>query len=343
MKIETARHVVAVACVLALGPTGASWGAEQPAIERIRVCEIRPAVFEYVFTSVASVSEGKPILAFNHLGGRTSFVQESQMLGDYRVVRYESQPERVYVPSLNAYVEKKAGRVVLEDPSGKRKVLDLGAPLAEKGWMARLIALDTGESWYAGEQESLDPAREDAVILSITPTRVRASGQGNEFVVAFLSDEEKASLAARREAKQKEQNVRLELARQARQEASENAARAQMLKALARPATGAAARPDPKVTVVSSAPRLFFGTDTPYPTAFQTFPVAVGRTSYGAPAYQFVTVPTRFTRYAVGDGMRMASDAAPVSLRRHGTAGTAREHRAPSSRSSRHIEVAFNW
>ncbi len=152
--------------------------------------------FDYVFTSVAISQRGRPILAFNEIGGRTYFVQEGDALGSYTVESFTPKTERVFNPNVQAYLSHNGGTVTLRRAGGERVVLEMGKPLPQPGLLARLGKWKTGETRYVRMGDTLWCSPLAAQVIAIAPSAVELLAEGKTWIVSPPSEAERAHLTS---------------------------------------------------------------------------------------------------------------------------------------------------
>ena len=258
----------------------------------LRTYAIQPACFPYMFMSVASRTADGAILSFNQVNGQTHFVRLGGVLGDYEVTAFEPGTERVFNPTINAYQERERGTVTLAAADGTRVVLTQGEPLAQPGWMATLVSLDTGGWQHVLSNDRFDIGSGPATVTSVSEEAVSVSAVGgtDTVTVAALTGEEQDQLAALWETRREQAATRAREAREAREERERE---------LAKPVRSYSPPRQRTVVEIRSAPRHFYGTEYRYPTAFQVVPIAV-RDASGRLVPRPLVVPQRFTTWRGG-------------------------------------------
>jgi len=263
--------------------------------DRLRVTSIVPDSFDYVFMSVVDGQRETPLLALNHRSGRTFFVSQGDTLESYVIREYVPATERVFNESINAWQKKKGGSLLLEASDGTEVVLKRGRLTDWPGRRAWLISLDSGMNRYSvRNRDDIVVAGQRIAVLDVLETNVTVSLGNRVVVVPAITEEEQAHLANQtreREARrQREQREKEELLAQ-EDEYGEWDSQAADLSPPARVVR-------PRRTIeVRSQPKLFLGTDYPYPVEFIALPPAWdadGR-CVRAPTY----LPTRFETRSV--------------------------------------------
>jgi hypothetical protein len=166
-------------------------------LESLRVLCVYSNCFDYVFASEAGVSGNRPLLAFNHLGGRTYFAKVGDAFAGYKVKHYEPRTERVFNESLNAFQNRKSGTAVLEDDNGKKISLDLGKPMARPGLLALLVDQETGSAGYVRSGDLLDWGPVEARVTKIAPGVVTVTAEDAEHTLGKLAKDEYERLVAK--------------------------------------------------------------------------------------------------------------------------------------------------
>ena len=77
-------------------------GIQGATVPDLRVFSVRPACFEYKFTSVVSRINNKPVFALNHLDGQTCFAGVGDKVGPYTVLLHKP----VRFETLQAEIER---------------------------------------------------------------------------------------------------------------------------------------------------------------------------------------------------------------------------------------------
>ncbi|MEI6149121.1 MAG: hypothetical protein WCS01_08505 [bacterium] len=263
--LRSMTRALAVGVVLATALAGAATP------DSLRVYSIQPACFDYLFTSVSTGVDGKPILAFNHRNGRTFLVRIGGRLGDYRVAAYEPRIRRVFVPSTKSEREEKVGRAMLETSDGRLLELELAQPLVQPGWMAHLVSVATGEWRLVREQDEWMPAGDRVLVKRISETTVSVLRGDQEDVIPFATSEEKATLVGLWEQYRKQVAMDRKVALQKEEDEAREEAR--------NPLAARTAPPRPFVTRRIVEPiartRAVFGTEFRYPTEFEIRPAVM--------------------------------------------------------------------
>lgn len=171
----------------------------------VRVWAFYTNCFEYVFTSVIGVTEGKPTLGFNHLDGSTVFVREGGVVGDRILSGFTSRVERGFDASLNAWQNRRGGVVRLSQTGEADVVLEMGKPLAMPGYLALLVKLSTGAAGYVRVGDSVEWAGERATVSAVEPGVVTIRDSSGTMALGFPSDAERSGLMAQWEARRQEE------------------------------------------------------------------------------------------------------------------------------------------
>ncbi len=263
----------------------------------LRVLAVTPRCFPYKFMSYMSTAGGPERLVFNDLDGATHIVSQGDTLGDYTVTAFEPSLSRVFNPALQADQLRKSGTATLRGKDGAAVALTLGELKIVDGWMACLVDLDTGFWRYVlpGMLVTLPPGKAVRV-TGIAEDRVTLHDGAAAMVPLWLEEQEHEAL------------THLWLERERRRQEALAALRREpepdpLQVAVPLPPVRPAPPPPPRREVVirSGPPRFAFGTDVPFPTAFEVVRVPV-RTASGQMTYRTLTVPVRFERRATGFG-----------------------------------------
>ena len=145
-------------------------------LDHLRVWDIGPSSFDFVFTGGTPSSGKKPTLSFNERGGRTHFVQEGDVMGPYQVWRYTPKTTNVFNASINRMKTVSIGEVVLRDAKRyKRVTLTENKVLPEEGYTARMTRLDSGQTWVvkAGDFLFYDEWRAEVIRIDASVLVVR--------------------------------------------------------------------------------------------------------------------------------------------------------------------------
>lgn len=276
--------MLVLACCLCFALTVAEGSHED-----IRIWRTEPDSFDLVLKSSFAGSGKSQVIALNHRSGQTFFVKVGEKVGEYKVISYEETTERIFKPTVNAYQSKKVGTVLLEGPDGEKVTLKQGKRVKQPGRLAYLISLVTGQ-WSTvrpGDKAQLDDS--EISITSVDKEAVEAVVDEENLSIKPISSEEKDDLVALWKERDRLKEERIEAARREKEEAAE---RAQVAVALPRPA------PQPQVTEVRFRPKIFFGTEYPYPTEFEVLPGYYSNS--GKMICPPIAVPTRFKRRTSG-------------------------------------------
>ncbi|MBU4200789.1 MAG: hypothetical protein KKE37_12395 [Verrucomicrobia bacterium] len=300
MKILPVISSVHPTCVLGLllsvaliilGPLPAAAGTFMDAV---RVFTTEPACFEYLFTGVVSETDGQPLLAFNQRNGRTSFAKVGETLGPFRVAALESKTNRVYNPSLNAYLNQPADRVTLTGPTGTPLVLEQDQRLPRPGCVAWLVRLDNGLWWNVQELDVFFIDAGPVFVEEIDEDGVTVTAGQEVIFIRRTSSGEKNDLNRLWAEQKRQEQKNQELALQRRQE--QEAAKPKPAATADSGASYFTYERGPHVEIRGPA-QFFYGCEYRFPTAFRAYPC----TQYvnGQPVWSYVVLPTRFeTRYS---------------------------------------------
>lgn len=237
----------------------------------IRVFTTEPACFEFLFTGVNDAADGKKVLAFNQRNDRTYFVRVGEQMGPYLVTAFEQKTEKVFYPSLNANLDKPAGRVTLTGPGNTIIVLEQNKPLPWPGRTAWLVKLDNGAWWNVNEQDIFTVSNKLVFVEEIDEDGVVVTAGHDLAFIRRITMDEKEELQALWTEKKHEAETQEQLAAVRREE--EEKARAREQESAARIRYIVLNRPTTQVEI-RGAPRIFYGTEFPFPTAFKVCPGA---------------------------------------------------------------------
>jgi hypothetical protein len=184
----------------------------------LRVLSVYSNCFDYVFSSIASSAGDRPTLAFNHLGGRTTFVKVGEKLDDYVVQSVEPRTEEVFNPTINAYQTVKTGSVVLKNDRDTLR-LEMDRPLRQSGYLGLVAWLDTGATAYVrvGATVGTDP---ESVVSAIDPTGLTLSSPDGVLAVALATQDDRDGLASLWQRRQEEEAARSRVAAVTQQDAA---------------------------------------------------------------------------------------------------------------------------
>ena len=261
-------------------------------MEKIRVFTTESACFEYLFTGAVSGADGQPLLAFNQHNGRTIFAKRGEPLGRYRITAFESKTNRVYNPSVNAYLDEPAGRVTLAGPGNATVILEQDRRLPWPGRVAWLVRLDNGTWWNIQEQDVFFVDKQTVAVEEIDEDGVTVTaGQDLQFIRPISSAEKNELNRLWADRKRQEQNDR-ELALQRQREAARSQAAGTDSSA-----SSFAYERGTHVTIRGPA-RFFYGNEYRFPTAFKVSPAI--QTVNGQIIQQPFVVPTGFETRSCG-------------------------------------------
>jgi hypothetical protein len=282
-------------------------------IDDVRVYAIQPACFEYMFTSVMNKPDGKPLLSFNHVNGRTFFAAPGDQLGDYTVKSFEPSAERIFNPSVNSYMEKKAGRVVLESTERKAISLEMGKILPQPGYMACLIWRETGNWMHVEENDAVPDGEGEIAVTSITEDAVTLSRTNTSYTVPLISEKDAKDLVQlwERRKKDREQVAQQVEKEKEKEETSQQPRVVTQVIRHAPPLEAPSLQPSRSLIAVTTPPQFFFGTEYRYPVSFETVPLVM-RGPSGTWVRNAMVVPKRFETYYSGFGMRVHEKKANV-------------------------------
>lgn len=270
-------------------------GAET-VMETIRVFTTEPACFEYLFTGAVNGADGKPLLAFNQRNGRTIFAKVGEPLGRYRIATFESKTNRVYNPSVNAYLDEPAGRVTLAGPENAAVILEQNRRLQWPGRVAWLVRMDDGTWWNIGEEDVFFMDNQAIAVEEIDEDGVTVTADQDLQFIRLISAEEKNKLNRLWADRQRQEQKNRELALQRQREA-------------ARPkATGSNSgssyyivEQGPHVEIRGPSRLFFYGNEYSFPTEFKVCPGV--QTVSGQIIQRPFVVPTRFETRSCGISM----------------------------------------
>jgi hypothetical protein len=284
-------------------------------VELLRVYAIKPACFEYMFTSAMERPEGRQSLSFNHINGRTVFAGVGDTVGEYKVMSFDPSVERVFNASVNAYMEKKDGTVVLQSSDGRKLALDMGKVLSQPGWMACLVWLDSGSWMYVGENDAVLAGDTEVPVIGISEDAITVMADNSKRVVPFISDNEKISLLALWEGRRKarEEAAKLAEKKQLQEESEPKQVITQVIRhAPALPVSAGLSR---RSIDVRMPPQFFYGTEYRYPVSFESVPVYI-KTSSGVRMQNRLVLPRTFQTGWTGYGINQSSDGIKVTIPR---------------------------
>jgi hypothetical protein len=181
----------------------------------IRVLAFYTNCFDYMFMSVTGVTEGKPVLGFNHLDGSTVFVREGGMVGSHSLSGFAPHADRVFNRSLNAWQTKHGGTARLSKAGEDDVILEIGKPLARPGFLVLLVKLTTGAAGYARAGDAVAWSGERARVAAIEPGSVTISCPAGTATLGFPTPEERQGLMALWETRRQEEDRRRKEAIQA--------------------------------------------------------------------------------------------------------------------------------
>ncbi len=165
-------------------------------LDYLRIWNIQPSTFDYVFTGVAPSSDPSEKLAFNSRDGRTHFVHVGDQMGDYRVASYTAEEKTVFNASINRNKTVSIGQVVLRHlDTDNEVILTENVVLGEEGWTARLSRLDTGYPWVLKEGDHIGYDNVRVTILRVGQGVVVVRLEnGTHQIVPYVTDVERATL-----------------------------------------------------------------------------------------------------------------------------------------------------
>lgn len=275
-----------------------------------RVYAIQPSCFELMFTSTMDNRGGKPILTFNHINGRTFFAGAGEAVLDYVVKSFDPADEMVFNPSVNSYVEKKAGLVTLQSVEGSKFLLELGKILPQPGWIACIVWLDSGNWMYAGDNDAIPAAGGVVPVHAITRESVSVMRGDEPQSVPLISDNEKKLLVTLWENRRKESEQSALAASKPREE---QAPRVVTQFVRTPPDIEPVLNPSRRLVEIRTPPQFFFGTEYRYPVSFETVPLIV-RTASGTTIRQAMVVPKRFQTGWMGNGVRIGNGGNQITI-----------------------------
>ena len=305
----------AIACLFLLSQAVYASSQATNAIEYLRVYAIKPACFEYMFTSVMEKSEGRQSLSFNHINGRTVFAGVGDAVGEYRVKSFQPSVERVFNPSVNSYVEKKDGTAILQASDGRKIILDMGKVLTQPGSIACMVWLDSGNWMYVGRNDAVLVGDMEVPVTGISEESVTVMVDNTQCTVPFVSEAEKSSLlslwADRRKAREEALKV------PEKKPVSEESEPRQVVTQVIRHAQPLQP-PDNssrRLVEIRTPPQFFYGTEYRYPVSFETVPVYI-RTSSGVRIPQALVVPKLFQSGWSGYGITQTPGGTRITIQR---------------------------
>ena len=243
---------------------GASCASAQNIADSLRVLWIKPADFDYTLITYVQGPSGAYTLSVRQRGGRTYFVSVGDRLGEYEVKSFTPLTERVFSSSLNAYEERKSGRMTVVAPGGEVVELAMGRSTPRPGWMACVVSTDTLEVWPVREANTLVFRDVQIPVRSITRDRVTVDLAGAAMDLPALAAGEQEQLAQ----KWRERAKRLEDERRL----AEETARAQDSTVPASTPVSSAFGGTRVLVDSTSKAQVGVGTDYRYPIEYQVLP-----------------------------------------------------------------------
>lgn len=168
----------------------------------LRVLAVYSNCFDYVFSSIVTGSGKSPTLAFNHLGGRTTFVKVGEKLDDYVVKSLEPRTEEVFNPTINAHQTVKTGTAVLQQDNETIR-LEMDKPLRQTGYLGLVAWLDTGATAYVRVGATLGITPE-SVVSAIDPSGVTLASPDGVVTASVATQNERDGLAVLWQKRQEE-------------------------------------------------------------------------------------------------------------------------------------------
>lgn len=283
--------------------------------EPLRVYAIKPACFEYMFTSSMEKSEGRPGLSFNHVNGRTVFAGIGDSVGEYIVKSYEPGVELVFNPSVDSYVQKKTGTVILQSAGGKKITLEMGKILPQPGWIACMVWLDSGNWMYVNENDAVLVGDAEVPVSDITDQAVTLMAGDSKYTVSAISDNEKSGLLALWESRRKAREEETKLAEE-KQEQEETVPKPVITQVIRHaPPLQVPEPPSRRFIAIKTPPQFFYGTEFRYPVSFETIPI-IEKTSSGTRIRQAIVVPKLFQTGWAGYGITQSPHGTQITVPR---------------------------
>jgi hypothetical protein len=303
-----AGRLLTLTCLLLTAPLRAATNdaavattnAEPDVIGNLRVFDVRPRVFEYLFTGAGTGpnSNAAPLLYFRDLAGNTPTARIADPLGPYTVTRFTPRKVRVFKTSVNTNLDTDASTVTLRDAAGSNRVLTVNQPLPEPGWMACLVSLSSGGWEYVRSGDTL-PIEDMAVTVGeVNPTSTTIRANAHEFAIPPIMIAERKSVLALWETMRQEAEAQqaraLALAEEKRQQATAAAASTAEAAVVVHP-------PPPPPISVASMPAYNYGYESYYPTQFEVVPYTCIWPD-GQIFAQQIRVPACFVHHHGGNG-----------------------------------------
>jgi hypothetical protein len=257
------------------------------------VHSVQPEVFDFKFSSVVS-STAPVTLAFNGTDGRTVFAQVGQAVGPYTLRELSQTAGKPRV-------------AILEDANGVRYALEMGTPLPQPGHVVCLVSLKNGGWIYSRPGETFDLGGETIAVQLVGTDQVTLSTASASHCPTLLTPAEMEQLKSMWEARRREQEARMQAARESAAEAREQQRMHDILANTRVPHPDARRRVYPSGTVRgrprrSTTSTFTIGTEYRYPIEYDLVPV-VTCTKDGRIVTQPAFVPTRFTTRRVSIGI----------------------------------------
>jgi hypothetical protein len=197
-----ARAAVCLACAAAAGNAlGSAAG--------LRILSVQTNCFDFTLMSAMRSADGAPLLVFNDLEGRTHMARPGEWLGPHTVGAFQATNRIEFVPSLNANLTRRGGRVELHGPGGETRVLVMGETQETQGWIACVVATNTGDWQFLREGDEVQAGSTMAVVRSLGPGGLTLVAGTSTQDVAWASESERAALRETWDARRREWEERL--------------------------------------------------------------------------------------------------------------------------------------
>ncbi len=194
------------ASVAALAPEGHIVGRNPDPVScvdglvALRVAQTEPDAFDYLFTGAIPAPQGGWTLSVNHRSGRTFFVTVGDAVDEWHVTAFEPELQREFSPTLNAWQNRRSGRLTLTDPHGRSVILGMEKPLEQPGLRATLVSTRSGEAWSVRSGDSFHADGVLLEVMALDANEVWVRHDGVDSALSPILPEELASLSERKRA-----------------------------------------------------------------------------------------------------------------------------------------------
>lgn len=243
--------------------------------ESLCIYTVKPAVFDYVLTAAFEGADGDVRLTFNDRFGRTHFVRPGDRLGTGAVESYDAESDTA----------------ILRDARGDRIELERGAYREEPGYMARVMAPESGASWLVKEGEIFDHAGHRIRVTAIGSHSVSVAVSGRETALAAATEEDMAAFSRVRREREEAWAERIAREKEAVLEARRRRDEGVGLVVRSKPLTGETLDRDLGFSV---------GREYRYPTRYDIVPPVYRDGKVVSPGF---AVPTDFETRVCGSGI----------------------------------------